>query len=817
MGRPFVAIIIAYVAGLLCAQMLQPPLALLFGAAFVLLLLTLCIRTWRPILIWPLLALAGWTNYVINTTVLSPNDLRVLLGQEPAIATIRGELLETPRLKIRTQDSVEKWRGVARVKVSAIRLRDQWQPAVGTVLVNTPNLPDPQFFTGQPVEVTGVIAPPPPPLAEGLFDFQTFLAARGVWYQLKADSWHDWKLLEPHLDRPPLSDRFLKWSKETLALGMPVEDETLRLLWAMTLDWRTAFTGDISEPFLRAGTFHMFAIDGLRIGLLAGMIVTLLRAIRLSRAWAGAIAIPIIWFYTAATGWESSAVRASVMMTVILGGWALKRPSDLLNSLAAAAFIILLWDPRQVFEAGFQLSFCVVMVIAVMLKPLNDFCDRRLLADPLLPDSLRPGWQKITREILRRMAHYAALSFTAWIGSLPLCAKYFHLVNPVSTLANIVAVPLGTLALIANLGALVCGHWLTPATELFNQAAWAGMLAMTHVSEVAAQIPGAYWYVSEPSATSIVLYYALIIAVFSGWFSNRRRQLVGGAILLVIALGYGWQWESSREKTTLTVLPLNGSQAVYVHGGGRSQECLINAGNDEAVDFTLKPFLRAHGVNRLPRLVLTVGYTASAGGAPLLDDLFGIGELWTSPAKFRSAEYRSVVASFEQPPARHRLWHAGEIQCGWQMLHPADGNEHAHAEDSAMVLLGNFSGLKILLLADLGRAGQTDLLATTNDLRADIVVADLPGDGEPLRSPLLQAIQPKMILIADAEFPVTRRAKTALKERLGATGIPVIYTRTAGAATIVADPTGWHLQTMDGQTINSSAASATPPHIAPVE
>ena len=89
---------------------------------------------------------------------------------------------------------------------------------------------------------------------------------------------------------------------------------------------------------------HMFAIDGLRIALLSGMIVTLLRVMRLSRAWSGAIAIPVIWFYTAATGWESSAVRASVMMTIVLGGWALKRPSDLVNSLAAAAFLILLWN-----------------------------------------------------------------------------------------------------------------------------------------------------------------------------------------------------------------------------------------------------------------------------------------------------------------------------------------------------------------------------------------------------------------------------------------------------------------------------------------
>jgi hypothetical protein len=58
----------------------------------------------------------------------------------------------------------------------------------------------------------------------------------------------------------------------------------------------------------------------------SGLIVTLLRMARLSRAWCGAVAILPIWFYTAATGWEASALRASVMMTIVFGGWALMRP-----------------------------------------------------------------------------------------------------------------------------------------------------------------------------------------------------------------------------------------------------------------------------------------------------------------------------------------------------------------------------------------------------------------------------------------------------------------------------------------------------------
>lgn len=807
MNRPLVAVVFAYAAGLLLAQRFQPPLAALFGFTFFVLVLVLVLERARPFLIWPFLALVGWTNFAAHTAVISPNDLRTLLGQEPAIVTIQGTLAETPRLKIVERGEEEKWRSVVRVRVREMRRENNFQPADGEILVNAPDWLSASFFAGQSVEISGVIALPAPPLAEGLFDFQKYLATRGIYYQLKTESTNDWKILKPRLSAPPLTDRFLNWSKQTLALGLPTEDEPLRLLWAMTLGWRAAFTGDIGEPFLRAGTMHMFAIDGLRIALLSGMIVTLLRVLRLSRSWCGAIAIPAIWFYTAATGWEPSAIRASVMMTVVLGGWALKRPSDLLNSLAAAAFIILLWDPRQLCEASFQLSFFVMLVIALMLPPLNGFFDRILKHDPLLPDELVPGWKKILLWLARNFARYCALSFAAWIGSIPLAAKYFHLFSPVSTFANLFAVPLGTFALMANLGALICGHWLPWFTELFNHAAWFFMVAMTWVSVESAKIPGAYFYVPAPSLTAIAIYYSFLIAAFSGWVSTRRRLVSGAAVVCVLGGIYFWLWLTSRDETDLTVLPLNGGHAVFVDADGRHDDWLINCGNENAVKFTLKNFLRAQGVNSLPRLVLADGNLRNCGGAETLAGLFSIGELWTGAVKFRSPAYRNAVSEFEknvrpQGP-RHKILNCGDRAGCWEVLFPATNGVFSKADDAALVLRGTFHGAKILLVDDLSRAGQSDLLGRTNDLRANIIIAGLPTEGEPLCDALIGAVQPNVIVIADSESPATRRASRALHERLVRLNIPVFFTRSSGAVKIMMNKRAWSLQTMDGQKFTS--------------
>jgi beta-lactamase superfamily II metal-dependent hydrolase len=287
--------------------------------------------------------------------------------------------------------------------------------------------------------------------------------------------------------------------------------------------------------------------------------------------------------------------------------------------------------------------------------------------------------------------------------------------------------------------------------------------------------------------------------VFSGWIKTGRRKIALSVVLICVAVFYAGRWELSRGQTRLTVLPLNGGHAVFVDAAGRQNDWLINSGSKESVQFTLKDFLRARGVNGIPRLVLTEGDSQNCGGTALLDELFGIGELWTSNAQFRSAAYRQAVADSDKPPSNHRIFHYDDSAGSWRVLWPAPTKHFPRADDNALVLSGNFSGTKVLLLSDLGRAGQNELLSTTNDLRADIVIAGLPNEGEPLCNPLLDAIHAKLIIIADSEFPASRRASRELKDRLAQSNVPVIYTRDVGAATIVADNSGWQLETTRGQ------------------
>src|SRR5205823_4147954 len=133
---------------------------------FFILGLVLIAEKLRRTLVWPLLILAGWTNLIFHTAVLSPNDLRTLISDNTEIVVVRGTLAESPKTRIieRNGDSFEY--SLTPLQASGICRGQVWQPAFGKIIVSAPAPLSDQFFAGQPVEITGVISRPPPPLAE---------------------------------------------------------------------------------------------------------------------------------------------------------------------------------------------------------------------------------------------------------------------------------------------------------------------------------------------------------------------------------------------------------------------------------------------------------------------------------------------------------------------------------------------------------------------------------------------------------------------------------------------------------------------------
>jgi competence protein ComEC len=325
------------------------------------------------------------------------------------------------------------------------------------------------------------------------------------------------------------------------------------------------------------------------------------------------------------------------------------------------------------------------------------------------------------------------------------------------------------------------------------------METMIKTSDWFAVLPGACFYVKPPTWIGPLVYYALVFGTLTGWlFAPRRRLVSAGALGLVAAAGV-LQWQVHRNDTRITVLPLGGGDSIYVDAPGRTNDLLIDCGNESAAQFVVKPFLGGQGVNHLPRLLLTHGDLRHIGGANLIGKEFSAGQVLASNVSFRSPAYRRIVDDFSRSPERLRHVNRDGRFGNWRVLHPGIDDHSPDADDNAIVLLGEFQGVRVLFCSDLGRRGQGSLLDHESDLGADVLVTGIPGRGEPVCDALLDAVQPRAIIVSASEVPAQERATKDLRERLERRGVPVFYTSDDGAVSITVRPKNWEVRAMSGK------------------
>lgn len=750
-ANPLVGVALAYVAGIILARFATEYLLILPLAATGLLVGSLFSPTVRTLAILAVVLNCGALNYCVRWVLVPPGELRAAgLGKEQ-LAEVRGRVLERPLVREFRVGNRTNYTTTARLQITALK-RKAWESAHGVVLASTRGLLSENIRSGSVVEIAGVLRIPPGARAEGLFDYRQYLVHEGIFFQLRVEGAEDWRAIGPE-PQPRWRDSFADWSRKTLSRGVP-DDENLRLLLAMTLGWAGALEGEVADPFLRTGTMHIFAISGLHVACIALALAGVVHLVGIGRMWTAWGVLPLIWFYTVATGWQSSGVRAAIMSSVVLLGYSLRRPSALLNSIAVAA-LILVFQPEQVFHASFQLSFIVVAAMAWLLPSFEQFREAWLAPDPFLPPDLHGWWQRAWRRFLRTMLNGLGVSVAATLGALPLTLWYFNIVTPIGLVANLLAVPLSSISLTASLASLL----LSPLAPIFNWIAWGFMVATVAAVRWLADFRWGYSYAEAPGFVTIGLYYTWLTAL--GLLLARRTPgrcwaTVAATLTLVASVVI----QSSRARPpTVTVLPGDGG-AVWIDLPGVSSDLLLGCSSESNARSLVARFLHARGLDGVPNVLLSHGDIDQAGGFERIWEDFQPATVFTSAARARSPSYRQAVAVLEQNPRRWQRIGRGDQAAGGQVLHPGPDTRQARADDNAIVLQGEIEGWRVLFLSELGERGQLELLDLPLDLKADIVIAGFPSRDEPLPPALLERINPQVIVLTEkssAGFGVSER------------------------------------------------------------
>jgi competence protein ComEC len=307
--------------------------------------------------------------------------------------------------------------------------------------------------------------------------------------------------------------------------------------------------------------------------------------------------------------------------------------------------------------------------------------------------------------------------------------------------------------------------------------------AMLGVSRALAEAPGGHWYVAAPAWGWWLGWYALLLAVAAGWLAEaggRRRAVLGLAAGwgLAAAVAFGW----SERRTRLTVFP-DGS-GLFVDRPGAAEDLLLDGGRAGNGERLVLPFLHGQGVDRLGTLAVTHGEQRFSGSGPELLAALRPRRAAVPDARQRAPAFRQFLDAVETNAVPLQRAGRGERVAGWEVLHPAAGDDYARAEDNALVLRRDFGGVRVVLLSALGREGQRRLREREADLRADLVIAAVPNAAEPLGDALLGALRPQVLVLANGEFPVSARLKPASRERLAAGAGTLLVTRDTGAVTV---------------------------------
>jgi competence protein ComEC len=648
-------------------------------------------------------------------------------------------------------------------KLQTIELEARTLPTTATLLVRWRG--EPQF--GDEFRFFGIAEAISPPRNPGEFDMRSYLARRDVRRTLFVRYAEDGVLLQRDAGNPILraAQASRAWMQKILCLSLEDSPDVQNFVSGIALGLRHQTPEDIEEPFQQTGTLHLFAVAGLHVGIVAQLLWILATVGRLPRKWATRLIIPLLLFYAAVTGLHVSSVRAAVMSSILLGGFFFERKVLALNNLAAAAFVLLSWNTNELFSTGFQLSFTVVGSIILLADPLFRFLRRFTAVDPFLPRSLLSGPRRLSGASFECVCRGGSVSLAAWLGSLPLMFWYFHLVTPISLIANLVVVPIAFFILAIAMLSILTAPLLGWLSIVFNNANWflaRLVLALVHWF---AQLPIGHYYVARP------------------------------------------QWPE-HANTKITVLDVGAGAAVHVRV--RRADWLFDCGSERDYARLVRQYLHAAGVNRLHGLLLSHGDSLHIGGAASLLQDFAPQVLIDNPAADRSPVHRRLHQLFGERRINASNPNAGESfdlspEVTAKILFPPRNFARSSADDETFVVqLAFSSGAKILFMSDAGAETENALLGSKSDLSSDILVKGQHHSGQSGSEAFLDAVRPQLIVATSCDFPEHERISDNWADAVRAKHIRLFRQDETGAVEIYLRQREWEARAyVTGETFRS--------------
>jgi competence protein ComEC len=738
------------------------------------------------------------------------------LSAEPDLnLTVIGRLLEDPR----PYDN----RLAFAVEVEGALVHREPAPADGRVLVNLyldrhPVEDFPALTYGERIRVQGRLRLPSPAYNPGEFDYRAYLARQGIHSLLAVNGPGNVAVLTPAtFSWRGLCLAVKRRMEASLRAAVPSADA--EFMAALLFSEQSLLPQQVKDDFVATGTVHLLSTSGIHVAAIAIFLHTLLGPYR--RRYRRPLALLLIAFLIAfgvMAGMRPAVERAVLMAALVYGAELFDHEADGPNLLCLAALILLICNPLQLYDVGFQFSFTAVAGI-MLLAPSFDPLIRRLLKADL------PSWKTTLATLL-------AASVAVEIFLTPLIAYDYQRISLVSIAANLVVIPLSSPLIPFGLIQAALGILSLPSATFTGYATSGLLWIFKTVVHGFAILPFAQVSVFRPSLGSLLIYYLLLVGYAQPWLLKiqpeqplrfpfpppwlRRGIMRHSSYVFPVSFGFcllagglwlkGWPFAPflSSPSGLLRFTFINVGQGdcllvetpdgarMLVDGGGvpadPSQPAPFDVGERVVV-----PYLRRIGVDRLDVVVLTHPHDDHVGGLGAVLEEIPTRLVLEGGQPSDSPPYRRFARDIAQCRIPDRAVATGdsfslgrEIQI--DVLGPQPPSfvgTHSDFNNNSVVLRLKYRSFSALLTGDIEAEAEARLMPRFE--KTDLLKVAHHGSRFSTSDAFVERVRPEIAVISVGEYNHFGHPNLDVIHRLEANGTRVYRTDRDGQVTVETD------------------------------
>lgn len=642
------------------------------------------------------------------------------------------------------------------------------QPANGLVRLSLKGRWPKKITPGDRIVVRAEIKRPRSFHTPGIFDYARFLAQKDIWVTGYIRS----PLFIKELANDPSFSGKYKYLPEKLRthignyLDQNLAPPFASIYRALILGDRSNVPPAILELFKATGTFHILAISGIHMAVIATLLYLIFYWL-LSRSEylllhfsvrkiVACLSIPILSGYALLAGMNSPVTRAVIMSIIVLLALCTDRKKSPAPLVATAAFIILVFDPQQLFSVSFQLSFTAVSGILFILPILQ----KHIFKEQEPEQKQTRGIDKLYKYILSALL----VSVTATLVTAPITLSTFNRISTIGPLANLIIEPLICLwCLPAGIIALPL-LWLSPETaNIFLHFGSYGISTALYASQLLAKLPFASVYLATPPLHYVLLYYFTLFLCVRHFMLKPKKTtaLLLAPLLIAIALFVNnYRTSPNRQIARVTYIDVGQGSATLLESGDHT--ILIDGGGSSfssrnVGETVIAPFLWNKGITTVKTIIITHPDADHYNGLEYIVKHFSPAIVWVRDLRGHDRKYRKFISDTREKGIEIKVPGIGDIlleteltlQCLANLKGKAFKNTRSGlSANTGLIIKGCFGEYCFLFPGDINISMEQFLLAQYLSLEADTLLSAHHGSKTSNSEEFLATVSPRYTVVS---------------------------------------------------------------------